>query len=102
MAKEFAKAFYKSKAWQDCRYAYITSVNGLCETCLKRGRIVPGKIVHHKTNLTPDNIGDPYVSLSFDKLRYDCQDCHNKEHGERYGVTADGLMFNAAGDLIQA
>ena len=94
MAKPFAIQFYKSKAWQDCRAAYIKSVFGLCERC---GR--PGWIVHHKEKLTPVNINDPNVTLSFENLEYLCQDCHNREHGG--ASTADGLIFDERGDLVQ-
>ena len=37
MAKEFAKKFYKSKAWQRTREAYAASVGQLCEDCLDAG-----------------------------------------------------------------
>ena len=94
MAQEFAKAFYKSKAWLKCRAAYIQSVFGLCEKC---GR--PGWIVHHKIKLTPGNINDPNVTLNWEKLEYLCQDCHNREHGE--ANTAEGLMFDEDGDLVE-
>ena len=94
MAKEFAKAFYKSAAWQDCRAAYIKSVFGLCERCQR-----PGWIVHHKEKLTPGNINDPNVTLSFENLEYLCQDCHNYVHG--LSSTADGLMFDERGDLVE-
>lgn len=40
MAKEFAKAFYNSKAWKKCKASYIESVHGLCERCEKSGYIV--------------------------------------------------------------
>ena len=63
MAKEFAKPFYKSVRWQRCRDAYIKSVNGLCENCLVKGKIVPGYIVHHKIELDEINItGVTYAS----------------------------------------
>ena len=75
MAKEWAKAFYNSIAWQQCRDGYIKSVFGLCERCGK-----PGYIVHHKIHLTPGNINDPNITLNWDNLEYLCQDCHNKEH----------------------
>ena len=65
MAKEFAKAFYNSKRWKDCRRAYIAKRiaidGGMCETCHE----VPGYIVHHKIELTPDNINDPDIALGF-------------------------------------
>ena len=94
MAKDWAKAFYKSAAWQKCRAAYIQSVFGLCERCQR-----PGWIVHHKEKLTPANINNPDVTLSWENLEYLCQDCHNREHGN--ASTAEGLMFDENGDLVE-
>ena len=54
MAKEWAKSFYQSKAWRRCRDAFFISKQGLCERCEN-----PGKIVHHKIYITPNNINDP-------------------------------------------
>ena len=90
--REFAKAFYRSQAWKDCRAAYAKSVGGLCETCLKAGLYVPGKVVHHRTALTPDNIHDPSVTLNWANLKLVCQDCHAKEHKGpgRYWFDAEG------------
>jgi 5-methylcytosine-specific restriction endonuclease McrA len=103
MAKEWAKSFYKSKEWQECREAYIAEVNGLCERCLENGKVNPGKIVHHIEYLTPDNINDPEITLNFDNLEYLCLDCHNEEHG--VGASAEvvrqGLKFNKHGELIK-
>lgn len=80
MAREFAKIFYNSKQWQKCRAAYIAHRKaidgGMCETCHE----VPGYIVHHKTELTPENINDPDIALGYGNLKYDCLECHNKEH----------------------
>ena len=81
--KEFAAAFYKSKAWKDCRAAYLRSVGGLCERCLARGLYVPGEIVHHKRHITPETVGDPSVTLSWDNLECVCRECHAKAHGAR-------------------
>jgi 5-methylcytosine-specific restriction endonuclease McrA len=91
--KPWAKSFYKSKAWRQCRDAFFASRYGLCERCGK-----PGVIVHHKIKLTPSNINDPTVTLNWNNLELLCQDCHNKEHGG--SVTADGLEFDENGDLI--
>jgi len=101
MAKEFSKSFYRSKAWLKCRTGYIQSVNGLCETCLRKGRITPGYIVHHKKPLTPANINNTYITLSWDNLEYNCLICHNQIHLGSSGVTQEGLMFNSNGDLIE-
>lgn len=98
MAKEFAKAFYKSKAWLDCREGFIKSVYGLCSRCDR-----PGYIVHHKELLTPQNISDPNVTLNWDKLEYLCQDCHNKEHMSNHDkVIREGLTFNECGEIVQS
>lgn len=95
--KPWAKPFYNSTAWKKCRAAYIVKVHGLCERCSK-----PGYIVHHTVYLTPQNINDPSISLNHALLEYVCQDCHNKEHhGEAEGVTAEGVEFDAEGNLIQ-
>ena len=75
MAKEWAKAFYKSKEWKECRAAYIQSVNGLCERCLKKGIVNPGYIVHHKIHLTPENINNSEITLNWDNLEYVCKEC---------------------------
>lgn len=95
MAKDFAKKFYASKEWKRCRESFFQSKHGLCQRCYG-----PGKIVHHTIYLTPDNIHDPFIALNHDLLELHCQDCHNKEHHEKYGVTVDGVMFDENGDLV--
>lgn len=100
MAKNFAKDFYRSSAWGKCRTSFIMYKGGLCERCLKEGIIKPGDIVHHKKYLTPENINDPTVTLSFDNLELLCQDCHNNEHHGTEAV-AEGMRFDENGDLIK-
>jgi 5-methylcytosine-specific restriction endonuclease McrA len=92
--REFAKHFYHSKAWKDCRASYITKVHGLCERCA-----AGGKIVHHKVYLNEQNIHDPNITLCHDNLELLCQDCHNTEHMARLPIQ-NGLSFNADGDLV--
>lgn len=94
--KPYAEAFYKSKAWLKTRKAYFTKAFGLCERCHK-----PGKIVHHKIHLTPENITDPAICLGFENLECLCQDCHNREHRSNNAGTREGLTFTADGQLIQ-
>lgn len=84
MAKEFAKKFYKSKAWRACRRAYIDSRiekdGGLCEECHEE----PGYIVHHKIILTAQNINNPDISLNHRHLAYVCKYCHDREEGHAF------------------
>lgn len=93
--KEFARAFYKSQAWRQCRNAYAKTAGGLCERCLSKGLCSPGEIVHHKTELTPDNIDNPAVTLAWDNLQLVCRNCHAELHGaeKRYRVDALGRVL---------
>ena len=100
MARDFAKKFYNSKAWKKCRASYILSVNGLCERCLANGKYVPGDEVHHKIYLTPENINNPEIALSFSNLELLCATCHSKEHNEKYSQLREGFGFDENGDLV--
>lgn len=85
MAKEFARKFYSSKAWQSCRNEYVKKARGLCENCLRRGIYRPGEIVHHKIELDPININIPEIALNFDNLELLCRDCHAEVHDLKGG-----------------
>lgn len=89
-------AFYRSKAWERTRAAYMEQAHHICERC---GR--PAKIVHHKRHIDAENVNDATVTLDFANLEALCQDCHNREH---FGqpATEDGLAFDAEGNLIRA
>lgn len=90
--------FYKTSAWIKCSKTYLKSVNGLCEECLKKGLIVPARIVHHKIHLNADNVNDPKISLSWSNLEAVCQDCHNKIHfgdrKKRYRIVDGELVID--------
>lgn len=93
--KDYAKTFYKSRAWQECRASYAKSVGGLCERCLAHGLYRAGEIVHHKTHIDPDNITDPMVLLSWDNLELVCRKCHADLHrsfDRRYIFDEDGRV----------
>ena len=79
MAKEFAKVFYHSKAWQKCRAFFIaeriTIDGGMCEHCKER----PGYIVDHIEELNSTNIDNPDVTLNHNNFQYLCLSCHNKK-----------------------
>lgn len=92
--REFARKFYNSREWHKARQSYISHVHGLCERC---GR--PGKIVHHKTYITPMNMNNPDITLSFNNLEYVCHYCHNEEH-LKSRVIERGLMFDEDGQVV--
>jgi 5-methylcytosine-specific restriction endonuclease McrA len=102
MAREFAKKFYNSKQWIKCRELYKQSVNRLCERCLKRGKYVLGDEVHHKIHLSPNNINNPDITLSFENLELLCSSCHSKEHMSKYDVVRDDVMFDSNGNLVRS
>jgi len=95
IAREFSKAFYNSKQWKKCRESFKQSKFGLCERCG-----MPGEEVHHKIYLSPENINDPYITLSWDNLELLCLSCHSKEHMSKYDVLGEGYEFNERGELI--
>lgn len=88
MAKEWTNGFYTSKEWRKTRDAYYRFQCGRCERCMAEvlagarrvEDINPGIIVHHKKELTPENINDPAVALSFDNLELLCDEHHNRQH----------------------
>ena len=99
--KDFAKSFYKSRRWQTTRLAYLKSVGGLCERCLKRGVINPGTKeqpleVHHKVPLNADNVKDPNIALGWDNLELLCKQCHDEEkqrRAKRWKIGPDGRVI---------
>lgn len=96
MAREFAKAFYRSAEWESCRAAYMHSVGYLCERCKAKGIIRTGDTVHHKIHLSPENINDPSVTLNWDNLECVCRDCHAELHRsnqKRYKFRPDGSLI---------
>ena len=101
MARDFAKKFYNSKEWKKCREAYKQSRFGICERCLKEGKYVAGEEVHHKIYLTPENINDPDITLSFGNLELLCASCHSKEHMSKYSPLREGLRFDNLGNLVE-
>ena len=96
--KDYAKQFYHSKAWLKCREAFISNRilidGGMCQCCHER----LGYIVHHKTELTPQNITDPEIALNWRNMQYVCHECHNEIH-DAFTGRAD-IMFDSNGDVI--
>ena len=104
MAREFSKAFYHSKEWQQVREYVLMRDSYLCRICGQ-----PAEEVHHKIHLTPGNLYDPRVSLNPDNLISLCKDCHFKEHvadkinGKNQKVRnfTDYYEFDETGQLVR-
>ena len=94
------KQFYKTKAWQRARQAYIdyriALDGGLCEVCHEE----LGWIVHHTIWLDDTNCNDPDISLNPKRFKYECQTCHNKERDPRK-ATPGRCIYGPDGEVIR-
>ena len=75
--------------------AYLKSVGGLCENCLKKGLYHPATMVHHVIALSPENINDANITLRWSNLCALCDQCHAEQHYggmKRYKVHEDGSI----------
>ena len=89
--------------WTD-EYGYRINVDEsnvvppmMCERCYRQGRLTPAKVVHHIEWLTPQNIDDPHVSLSYSNFMRVCQDCHAAIHA---GDEESRVTFDANGNVV--
>lgn len=94
------KQFYKTKAWQRARWAFIqervAQDGGVCQVCGQE----PGLIVHHKVWLDDINCNDPEISLNPNNFLYECQTCHNKERDPRK-ATPGRCLYGPDGEIIR-
>lgn len=77
---------------------------GMCERCFYLGKLTPARVVHHKKHITPENVGDPKVTLAYDNLMRLCQDCHAYVHGDTTNRVkfVDGEATNAEDSSLRA
>ncbi|MBQ9317421.1 MAG: HNH endonuclease [Atopobiaceae bacterium] len=100
MAKDFSRHIYHSRQWERARDDAWARDHGLCQECAKRGRVTAAEIVHHITELTPLNVGDPAIAYGLDNLECVCRECHSRLHGYTKGCTREGFAFDAYGNLM--
>lgn len=97
--KDFTERFYNHAPWMKLRDSYIADRmaidGGMCERCREK----LGYIVHHKIELTPENIGNPEISLNKDLLEYVCLECHNREH-DVFQPAERRVLFDDDGNVI--
>ena len=85
MAKySILKSFYASEAWQAFRLLIISERGLRCEYCGELVTKAADLTLHHKIELTPENVHDVMISLNPDNVMVVHHDCHNKIHG-RFG-----------------
>ncbi|MDL2318353.1 HNH endonuclease [Eubacteriales bacterium OttesenSCG-928-A19] len=73
----------------------MASQHYVCERCGGLARVV-----HHVEYITPQNINDVNITLSWDNLESLCLDCHNVEHMTTSAI-AEGLRFDSEGGIVQ-
>lgn len=73
----------------------MQSKHYVCEMCNNAATIC-----HHKEPITPENIVNINITLSWSNLMCLCHDCHQKIHGNSDVIQA-GLIFDEDGNLMQ-
>ena len=73
--------FYLSKAWRELRAYCLARDHYLCVPCMRRKRITPAAMVHHKKPIEEY----PELALNPDNCESQCAACHNREHPEKAG-----------------
>ena len=94
--QDYAKRFYKSKAWQRTRAIAWARDKGLCVDCMRKGIITPAEEVHHNEEITPDNIDDASITLNLENLVSLCKECHAARHSKRssrYTILDNGKVI---------
>ena len=61
-----------------------------------------GYIVHHKIELTQQNVHNPEIALNWDNFSYECKRCHDQHEGHGVGHVAAPLVeFDAEGNAVR-
>lgn len=97
MAKKFSDKFYHSKQWKDTRRMILHRDHYTCANCSKRA-----EEVHHKTELTEENIHDINITLNPNNLISLCHDCHTRRTKGIDGDIAGDYCFDEQGQVIRS
>lgn len=77
--------FYDSKEWKGFRRTILSERKPICWHCKKQFKSTDTIVVHHKEELTLENVNDYNVSLNPDNVEMVHLECHNDIHGKRFG-----------------
>lgn len=90
MAKDYAKAFYKSKKWIRKRELILKRDQYMCRECKRYGKTSPATTVHHVIPLDQR----PDLKLNINNLISLCDKCHNQMHNRITGeLTEKGMEW---------
>lgn len=70
------QSLYNSKPWIKVRAMALARDHGLCQHCLREGRVAVADVVHHKIPIKVDWL----LRLVLSNLISLCNSCHQKEH----------------------
>jgi hypothetical protein len=86
------KSFYASEAWIKFRLYIIGERGPKCVKCKSVIANPKDIILHHKKELTPENVHDVSISLNPVNIEVVCFDCHNKIHN-RFGYQSARSVY---------
>lgn len=86
------QTFYSSQEWQAFRMLVIAERGLRCEHCGKLVARSSELTLHHKTELTPENVQDVNISLNPDNIMVVHHECHNEIH-RRFGYQPGGGVY---------
>jgi 5-methylcytosine-specific restriction endonuclease McrA len=78
---------YRTAEWERVRQFVIQRAQGLCEECLRQGRVEAGTEVDHIRPLDERNWRDWDVAYNPDNLQLLCRECHAAKHGGDSGLS---------------
>jgi len=78
---------YRMAEWQRVREYVIQRAQGLCEECVRQGRVEAGTEVDHIQPLTESNWRDWNIAYNPDNLQLLCRECHAARHGGDSGLS---------------
>lgn len=74
------QTFYASDAWRAFRLAVIGERGPRCEYCKERVAKAQELTLHHKIELTPENVNDAMIALNPENVMVVHHGCHNRIH----------------------
>jgi len=86
------KTFYAGKRWHDFRLMLIAERGPVCQRCRRVVTTPLDLIGHHNTELTPENVGNPRISLNPDNVILVCHSCHDEIHN-RFGHKTERKVY---------
>jgi 5-methylcytosine-specific restriction endonuclease McrA len=95
MAQAWALSFYNSRIWRRTRKQKLHDDAYTCHDCGAWA-----EEVHHIQELTPENIGDPNITLNPANLMSLCGDCH-KKRTNGIGDVMQGFCFDDSGRVVR-